>query len=528
MSAEAATPDTPSTGRAASLVALGILLSRLTGLVRSQVFAHFFGSLPAADAVQAAFRIPNLLQNLFGEGAMSASFIPVYANLLARGDRREADRVAGAIAALLALVVAILVLLGVLATPLIIAAIAPGFEGERRALTIVLVRIFFPGAGFLVLSAWCLGVLNSHHKFLLSYASPALYNAIIVATLIAAGGRVPVEHLAVLFAWGSVVASAAQFVVQLPTVFRVAPHVRVRFDRKNADVQTVVRNFGPTFLARGIVQLSAYIDQFLASWLPIGSVALLTYSQMLYTLPVSLFGMSVSAAELPAMSRTTGDADAIGAALRARLNAGLARIAFFVIPSAVAFLVLGDVLGGIFRSGRFTAGDTLWVWRALAGSAVGLLASTLGRLYSSTYYALRDTRTPLRYAIVRVVLTTALGALFAFALPRWLGVDHRWGMAGLTASAGIAGWVEFFLLRRGITPRIGHTGLVARRVIGLWAAALVCAAGAYGAATLMPEAHAFLRATIILPLYGLTYLGVTRAAGVPESAQLLRILTKRR
>ena len=197
-------------GRAASLVALGILLSRVTGLIRSQVFAHFFGSLPEADAVQAAFRIPNLLQNVFGEGAMSASFIPVYAGLLAKGDDKEADRVAGAIAALLALVVAVIVLLGVLATPLLIDLIAPGFEGERRALTITLVRIFFPGAGFLALSAWCLGVLNSHHKFLLSYASPALYNAVIVATLIAFGRRVGIDHLAVLFAWGSVVASAAQ------------------------------------------------------------------------------------------------------------------------------------------------------------------------------------------------------------------------------------------------------------------------------------------------------------------------------
>src|SRR5262249_11096794 len=152
----------PRTSRSAFFVALGILCSRLAGLVRLRVFAHYFGlESDAADAFNAAFRIPNFLQNLFGEGALSASFIPVYAALVARGERRDADLVAGAVAALLALAVAILVLAGVLATPLLIAVIAPGFTGEKRLLTIQIVRILFPGAGLLVLSAWCLGVLNS-------------------------------------------------------------------------------------------------------------------------------------------------------------------------------------------------------------------------------------------------------------------------------------------------------------------------------------------------------------------------------
>src|SRR6202040_3195045 len=166
------------TGHSAFLVAAGILCSRLAGLVRLRVFAYYFGQQSdAADAFNAAFRIPNFLQNLFGEGALSASFIPVYASLVARGERREADRVAGAVGAILALVVSALVLVGVLAAPLLIAAIAPGFTGGKRALTIVIVRILFPGAGLLVLSAWCLGVLNSHGRFLLSYSAPVVWNA---------------------------------------------------------------------------------------------------------------------------------------------------------------------------------------------------------------------------------------------------------------------------------------------------------------------------------------------------------------
>ena len=173
------------TGRSAVFVATGILLSRLSGFVRLRAFAYYFGlESDAADAFNAAFRIPNLLQNLFGEGALSASFIPVYAALVARGDRREADRVAGAVASLLAMLIALLVLAGVLATPLLIDAIAPGFSGAKRDLTIDIVRILFPGAGLLVMSAWCLGVLNSHHRFLLSYTAPVVWNAAMIAALV--------------------------------------------------------------------------------------------------------------------------------------------------------------------------------------------------------------------------------------------------------------------------------------------------------------------------------------------------------
>ena len=157
---------------ASFLVAAGILLSRVVGLVRERVFAHYFGTSVAGDAFKAALKIPNVLQALFGEGALSASFIPVYAGLLAREEKDEARRVAGAVFATLALVVSVLVLLFVLITPWIIATIAPGFTGAKRELTITLVRILWPSAGLFVLGAWCLGVLNSHRKFFLSYAWP--------------------------------------------------------------------------------------------------------------------------------------------------------------------------------------------------------------------------------------------------------------------------------------------------------------------------------------------------------------------
>lgn len=527
-----AKPRVKSTGGAAALVATGILASRALGVVRQSLMARYLGATTgiAADAFMAAFKIPNLLQNLFGEGALSASFIPVYSNLLAQPDAEdEAGRVAGAVAAILALVTALLVLLGVLLAPYLIPVIAPGFSGEKRELTIRLTRILFPGAGIFVLGAWCLGVLNSHRRFLLSYAAPVLWNVAMIAALIGFGGRQDRISLAVTLGWASVVGAALQFLVQLPMVLRLIPHLRLSLDYKREQVRRVLTNFTPVFFSRGIVQVSAYVDQLLASLLPQGMVALLGYAVTVYTLPVSLFGMSISAAELPEMSSVLGSESEIASVLRSRLNAGLRRIAFFVIPSAAAFLALGDVIArALFQSGRFTVTDTFFTWGILAGSAVGLLASTLGRLYSSTYYALHDTRTPLRFAIVRVLLTTVLGYAFAIPLPRLLAIDPRWGAAGLTASAGIAGWIEFLLLRSRLNRRIGVTGLAKSYVASLWLSAAAAAGVALMIRYGVPNLHRFVLAVAVLGSFSLVFGALTVALNIPEARALLNRVSGRR
>lgn len=526
-----------STGKFAFLVGAGILLSRIVGLIRLRVFAYYFGNSAAKDAFDAAFRIPNFLQNVFGEGALSASFIPVYAGLLARDDDKEATHVASAVLTLLALVTSLLVLAGVLLTPYLIDAIAPGFDGEKRELTIRLVKILFPGAGLLVMSAWCLGVLNSHRRFFLSYTAPVIWNVTIIGSLIWSGGRVRQLDqvqlgqfqfgLAEVAAWASVIGSALQFAIQLPTVLRLVRRLRPVLDTTSRNVRNVVRNFFPVFFSRGVVQISAYVDSLLASLLPTGAVSALNFTQSLYTLPVSLFGMSVSAAELPAMSSALGSKEEIRVQLRRRLDAGLRQIAFFIVPSAMGFLALGDVMAGVlFQTGRFTSADTLYVWGILAGSTVGLLASTLGRLYASTFYALHDTRTPLRYAIIRVVLTTGLGYLCAIPLPRLLGIDARWGVAGLTASAGVAGWVEFILLRRSLNRQIGQTGLPLSFVAKLWAGAAIGAGAAWGIKLLIGRRHPAIVAALVLVPYGLIYFGVTSAMNLPEAQTLVGRFTR--
>lgn len=517
-----------STKRFAFLVAAGIFLSRVAGLIRDRVFAHYFGNSDAADVFKAAFRIPNFLQNLFGEGVLSASFIPVYASLLAKKDEQEARKTAGAVAALLALSTSVLVLLGVLAAPWLIDAIAPGFHGEKRELTILLVRILFPGAGLLVGSAWCLGVLNSHRKFFISYTAPVLWNVAMIAGMIAFGPGRSQNSLVVITAWASVVGSALQVAVQLPMVLKLLGGLHLSLAHQAEHVRTVIRNFFPVFISRGVVQISAYIDAFLASWLPTGAVAALAYAQTLYTLPVSLFGMSVSAAELPLMSGAIGAADEVAGMLRGRLNAGLRQITFLVVPSVVGFLVLGDVIiAAIYQTGKFTHADVLYVWGILAGSTVGLLASTLGRLYASGFYALRDTRTPLRFAIVRVVLTTILGYLSALPLPRLLGIEPRWGVAGLTISAGIASWVEFTLLQRGLRQKVGKVGVQLTFLAQVWIAAVLGAALARGVLMVIGPRGPIVSAILVLGTYAVVFFAMAIALKLPEAQSMLGMLGRR-
>jgi putative peptidoglycan lipid II flippase len=387
------------------------------------------------------------------------------------------------------------------------------------------VRILFPGAGLLVLSAWCLGVLNSHRRFFLSYAAPVLWNLAIIGSLIGFGRGRGGYPLAEIAAWGAVVGSLLQLGIQLPTVARLLEGLRPRLARGSEQVALVLRNFGAVFVGRGVVQISAYVDTVLASLLPTGAVAGLSYAQVIYTLPVSLFGMSVSAAELPAMASALGTEAERAAQLRARLTDGLRQIAFLVVPSAVAFLALGDVVAGaVYQTGAFTRAMTVYVWGILAGSAVGLLASTMGRLYSSAFYAMHDTRTPLRFAVLRVALTIGLGYLCALPLPRALGVDQRWGAVGLTASAGVAGWIEFLLLRRALNARIGVTGLAARLLARLWGAGLLAAGLAWGVRLALPGTHPILVALAVLAVYGAVYFLVTDRLGIAEARSVMRRL----
>lgn len=541
--------------RTAALVGAGILLSRLAGLARERALSSYLGVGPAVDAFRAALRIPNVLQNLLGEGVLSASFIPVYSTSLAAGDEEEAGRIAGAVAGLLAALAGTLVVAGVVFARPLTRVLAPGFTGETFELTVTLTRILTPGIGVLVLSAWCLGVLNSHRRFFLSYVAPVLWNVAQIVVLVTLGMRgLDDGDLAVGLAWGAFAGGVLQLVVQLPVVASLVRPLRLSLRTDLPGVREVLRRFGPVVAGRGVVQLSAYVDLLLASLLAVGAVSALGYAQVFYLLPVSLFGMSVAAAELPELSRAaappgSGAAPAV-AALVDRLDDGLARIAFFVGGTSVAYLVLGDlVVSALLQTGEFRAEDARLVWYVLAAFTIGLLATTASRLVQSALYALGDTKGPAAIAAVRVVVAATVGVVLMFQLDRvglaGPGVDGllllerlpaplaplpvaartdgalRLGAVGLAAASGTAAWLELALLRRrlaraGARVRLGG-GTLGRLVIAAAAAALVAAA----LRPVVAELQLIPALLLAGAPTGLVYVSTSRLLGVPEAVTLV-------
>jgi len=498
----------------ALIVGAGILLSRMIGFLRERVIAHYLGTTDAADVFRAALRIPNLLQNLFGEGAMSASFIPVYANLHEKNPRAAA-RVAGVIVSFLTLLTSILVLLGYLFTPQLVDLITPGFAGEKRESVIILVRILFPGIGLLVLSAFCLGVLNSHRKFFVPYAAPVLWSGAIIATALFwqhPNAYIFAEHLA----WGAVIGSFLQLAIQIPPLWPHLDGMKFSLNWRSEPVQTVLTRFLPSLFSRGVVQISAFFESMIASFLRSGSIANLGYAQLLYTLPTSLFGSSIAAAKLVDMS-VADQRQEIGK----NISQGMRQMAFFIVPSSIAFLILGHVLAAIlFQTGKFTADDARSVWIILAASSIGLMASTQGRLLTTAFYALKNTRTPFKFSVIRVSISIILAAFFSLLLPRYWPIPPDWATAGIAMASSVAGLVEFFLLKKSLRQEVEFDSLPAKYLGSLILSALVGAAGGYFTfhlvqpLTLIPV---WISGTFAVAVFGTLYLGLTLVFKVTES-----------
>jgi putative peptidoglycan lipid II flippase len=545
-------PPSPAARGGAVAVAAGILASRVFGLVREGAIAHFFGVSAHADVWRAALRAPNVLQNLLGEGTLSAAFIPIYSRMIHQGRREEAGRFAGAVFGLLAATAGGLALLGVLFARPIVTVLALGFaldpEGgvDRFELTVRAVRIIFPMTAVLVLSAWALGVLNSHRRFLLPYLAPVLWNAAIIAGLVWAGrarGGMPAETLPldaldrILFAacWGALAGGILQLVVQLPLVLKLLRGFRPSLSTRAAGVREALGAFGPVVAGRGVVQIGGYLDYFLAGFLAPGAVAVLGYAQTLYLLPVSLFGLSVAAAELPEMSRLRRDgppgdeaAEEAARTLARRVRRSLRQAAFLNVPTFVGYLAFGFLLlGALFRRGRFDLPDNWLSYLVLCGYTLGLLASTSSRQLQNTFYALGDTRRPARVAMLRIAVSAALGAGLMLlldrvpvtvvpALPAGAGEGLFLGAVGLALASGVGSWLELALLARALSGKLPEPVLPWReigRMTALAAGAAVPAALLWGS---LPALHVAVRAAIVVGVYALVYLGAARFAAREE------------
>ncbi len=475
----------------ASKVAFGILLSRLAGFVREVVVAAALGAGPFADVFRFLLRAPNLLQNMFGEQTLSAALIPAYSRRLQAGDRIGAKRLAATILGWLLVIVAAMVVLGVLLAKPFVALVAPGWLADATAATgpdryqlaTVGVRWMFPAMGVLVLSAWALAILNSHRKFLVSYTAPVAWNLAIIGAFVgAAAGWFGFEargaDLVLAGVAGVVVGSVLQLVVQLPFVTRAAGSVGVGMPKITPEVREVARAMGPLVAGRGVVQLSAYLDTFLASFIAAAGLSVLGYAQTLYLLPVSLLGMSAAAAELPELARGLHGGSTLD--LRPRVVATLRQVAVLAVPAAVGFVFLGlPLIRTVYERGRFNSEASTLTWLVLAAYGLGLVATIASRQLQNVFIAAGKTKTPARIAALRVAVSTVIGVPAMFYLDE-LGVpgfahgDYRLGAVGLAIGSGLAAWSELAWLRRALS-RLGLHGLLP---IGLWVQALALAAAA--------------------------------------------------
>ena len=463
-------PRRPRRASGSLLVALGIGASRLAGLGRETVASRLLGNTAAADAFAVAMRIPNMLQNLLGEGVLSASFVPVYSRLLDEadsegGDREDPGRVAGAVAAALMAIVGLAVALFVTLARPITFVLAPGIVGDERFdLAVSLVRITAVGTGFAVLSAWCLGVLNSHRRFFVSYAAPVLWNAVQIGALVVAWILVfDLDGVARTLAWGVAGGGLAQLLVQLPLTVRLARGLRLRWMRGHAGLREIRRRFGPALLGRGVVQVSAFLDQILATLLATGAIAALFRAQILYLLPVSLFAMSIAAAELPEMSRLADDP----VALAHRTRLAMRRVAFWMLMTAVIYVAAGDlVVGLLFEGGVFGSADTVLVWFVVGTYALGLPATGVSRVLQNACYARGDTAGPARIAAIRVAVAAAVGTVVMFPLDRIVvGPD---GLLGAADAIGLAWALPAAERALDDVVRLGAVGLALGSAVGAW------------------------------------------------------------
>jgi putative peptidoglycan lipid II flippase len=369
--------------------------------------------------------------------------------------------------------------------------------------------------GLLVISAWALGILNSHRRFFVSYVAPVVWNVAMIAAVI--GGAVyfgleaQSRDLVLALTWGALAGGALQLAFQVPFLVRYVRGLRVSLGRGVDGVEEAITNFWPVVAARGVVNLSGWVDMFLAGRLRDGALAVMGYAQTIYVLPISLFGMSVAASELPELSRMRGEGERI---MSERVSRALRRVTYFLVPSTLACLVLGDVLAAaLYQSGEFGAAQSLVTWAVLAAYALGLPASASSRLLSSTFYALRDTKTPAHVAYLRVVVSAGVG--IALMIPAdGLGFSTlRLGAAGLALGASVGAWLEYALLRRALGKRIGPHGGGAGPVVRVTLAATLATAAAVGVQLVVPAAHPIVIALETLFPFGVVYLAVAALLG---------------
>jgi putative peptidoglycan lipid II flippase len=396
-------------------IGLATLASRVLGFVRDMVVARTFGAGPVTDAFFVAFRIPNLLRRLLAEGALSTAVIPVFTETLTREGPDAFGRLARAVTGAAIVVLCAVAALGMLAAPLVVAVMAPGWRADTQLfeLAVALTRALFPYLVLVGLAALAMGALNAHHRFFTAALGPAVLNLAMIAAVVGLASRLttPIMALAV----GVLVGGLGQLVVQLPELRRLGVPLRPSWQPRHPAVARIAHRLWPAVFALAAVQVTVVVNTLLASLLPTGTVSYLYYADRVMEFPLGVFGIALATAALPSMSAQAARRDL--AAVRATLEFALRLSAFVAVPATVGLVLLGaPIVQVLFQRGEFSAADGVLTAHALAGYAVGLPAFSATRIAAQTFYALGDTRTPVLVGFVTVGVNVVLALLLMFPL----------------------------------------------------------------------------------------------------------------
>ncbi len=431
--------------KAAWIVGLATLLSRVFGFIRDVVVAGFFGAGLATDAFFVAFRIPNLLRRLFAEGSLTIAFIPVFTGYLKKKSREDALELASIAFTLLSIVLAVVSVAGILLSPWIVRVMAPGFSDvpDKYVLTVFLTRLMFPYIFFISLVALCMGILNSLRHFAAPALAPVILNICMIASVFALKDFFadPILSLAV----GVIAGGILQLAMQFPFLIRVGVRLKPNFHFNHPGVKRIGVLMLPAVFGAAVYQASVFINTILASLLPGGSISYLYYADRVVELPLGVFAIAVGTAALPSFSEQAAGEDY--ERLKRTLSFSLRLILFVTIPSMVALIILRvPIISVLFQRGQFDAASTVFTAQALLYYAVGLWAFSCIRVVVSAFYALQDTRTPVKIAVVALLVNVVMSVALMFPMRH----------SGLALATSIASAVNIIVLAVILRKRVGQ------------------------------------------------------------------------
>lgn len=454
--------------RAAGVVGLATMLSRVFGFIRDVIVARFFGAGLATDAFFVAFRIPNLLRRLFAEGSLTIAFVPVFTEYLKTKSREDAFELARVAFTLLSVILVVISLAGVIFSPAIVTVMAPGFRAtpEKYALTVLLTRIMFPYIFFISLVALCMGILNSLRHFATPALSPVILNLCMIgaALFLRDYFAEPILALAV----GVMIGGLLQLAVQLPVLFNLGVVLRPNFHFRHTGVRRIGALMVPAAFGAAVYQINIFISTLLASFLPEGSVSFLYYADRIVELPLGIFGIAIGTAALPSFSEQV--ARGHYEEMKKTISFSLRLMLFITIPAMIGIIALQEpIISVLFQRGQFDPRSSVLTAQALFWYTVGLWAFSTIRVVVAAFYALQDTKTPVRIAVVALIVNTVCSVALMFPMKH----------SGLALATSIASAVNVLTLGFLLRKRIGgfldaeFWGSIARVTVAsiiMWAA----------------------------------------------------------